>query len=222
MNFTEFFSLHLSGGALAALPLSLAGGVVSAFNPCCLPMIPTVATLVAAHSVVNKIRGALIAALFVCGFSFMTALMGAVTVSLGVVFGQIGKLFSYLIALIPMLMALQLWGVIQIKIPMVKNKSYSGHGGAFLTGMVFALVIVPCSTPILASILAYAISQKSIVYGSVLLFSYGIGLGIPLIVMGSFLGFPGMLKKIGENRQKINFMTATALMGIGLYLIWKA
>lgn len=223
MNLLEQISVHLGSSALIAFPLVFIGGVLSAFNPCCVPMIPTIVVLVGTHRAVDKFKAAIIAALFVMGFAVMTAIFGALTTSVGLIFGRIGKGFSYAVALIPFLMALQLWGFIRLKMPIINGKAFfDGHYlGAFITGLGFAVVITPCATPILATILAFAISTKSVVYGTSLLFVYGIGTGLPLIVMGSFMGFLGSLNKVAQYRRHINLATTSALVATSAYLIWN-
>lgn len=223
MSVLEQISAHLGTSAFIAFPLVFLGGVLSAFNPCCVPMIPTIVVLVGTHRAVDKFKATLVAALFVIGFAVMTALFGALTTSLGLIFGRIGNGFSYAVALIPLIMALQLWGIVRIKMPTINGKAFfDGHYvGAFITGLGFAIVITPCATPILATILAFAISTESVVYGTSLLFVYGIGTGVPLIIMGSFMGFLGSLNKVARYRQQINFVTGILLVATSAYLIWN-
>lgn len=217
-------TVPIGASAVLALSTAFVGGVVSAFNPCCIPMLPTVVALVSNHSRLNKVRGAIIASCFVIGFAATTAIMGALSASLGMVFGHFGKSVSYLVAAVPFVMAFHLYGIIRIRLPILvaQGPTFEGHLGAMTTGAAYALVIVPCATPILASILAYAAYRESIAYGSGLLFIYGIGAGIPLIVMGSFMGLLGALRSFERHKKAINYVTATTLVGVGLYLIWLA
>jgi cytochrome c-type biogenesis protein len=64
----------------------------------------------------------------------------------------------------------------------------AGMLGAYLTGLLFALVILPCATPVLASILAYAAQQQRTLSGAALLFTYGAGIGAPLSLIGASFG----------------------------------
>jgi len=65
-------------------------------------------------------------------------------------------------------------------------------------------------------------SQGKIIYGAVLLFLYGLGRGIPVIIAGTFTGFakglPGLLKwaRVFEK------IAGIVLIGIGLYFAWLA
>lgn len=222
---SDLTSLNLSSmGPLVAASSVFIGGVLSAFNPCCFPMIPTIVALLSNHSKAHKLKAGFIAALFVFGFAVATGLMGAASVGLGIVFGRLGKSFNYVVALIPIVMAFQLLGLIRFRLPMknTQNKTHEGFLGAIVTGFTFALVIVPCATPIFASVLAYAAYSKSVVYGSFLLFLYGVGVGVPLVIMGSFMGLMGVFKYVQIHKTIINNLTVVALVAIGLYLIWRA
>ncbi len=55
-------------------------------------------------------------------------------------------------------------------------------GSAFGCGFLISLVIAPCGTPVLASALSYAAYQRTVSYGAMLLFLYGFGAGVPLLV----------------------------------------
>lgn len=222
MSLVEQIATQLGSSAWFAFPLVFAGGVVSAFNPCCVPMIPAIVMLVGTHKAIDRIRGAILAALFVAGFAVMTAIFGALTTSVGLIFGRVGKGFSYAVAAIPILMALQLWGVIRFRLPAIPERTFDGsYLGAFATGLMFAFVFTPCATPIVAAILAFAISTKSVAYGSGLLFVYGIGTGIPLIIMGSFMGLLSANNKVARYRRHINFATASVLVATSAYMIWN-
>ena len=218
MSVAHLVSSGLSSGSLAAFPLVLLGGLVSALNPCCLSMAPTIVALVGSGPARNSRSAMILSALFVCGFAATTAIMGAASVAFGLVFGYWAKPLVYLSAFIPLVMALKLWGVIEFQVPSLQTALMNGRLGAAAAGACFAFVIAPCATPVLASILAFAATTHSIVYGTSLLFIYGIGLGVPLIAAGSLLGSLPMLHKL---RPAINSITAFSLTALGLYLLWK-
>ena len=63
-----------------------------------------------------------------------------------------------------------------------------GPGGAVVVGVAFALGWTPCVGPVLASILAMAASGREPAGGAFLLFVYSLGLGIPFLLAGLFVG----------------------------------
>lgn len=217
---SHLVSSALSTGGLAAFPIVFLGGLVSALNPCCLSMTPAVVALVGLSPARSARTAAVLSALFVCGFAVMTAAMGAATAALGLIFGHWGRPMTYLIAVIPLAMALKLWGVIELPaLPHFRTEAVDGRFGAVIAGSGFALVIAPCATPILASILVFAASSHSVFYGTVLLFIYGIGLGAPLIALGSLLGSLHILRRL---RPVINALAGGCLAALALYLLWTA
>ena len=182
-------------------------------------MAPAIVALVGVSPVRSVRVASILSALFVCGFAATTALMGAATVALGQIFGHWTGPLNYFIAAIPLIMALKLWGVIAFQLPSLQAGSLDGHLGAAAAGAGFALVIAPCATPVLASILAFAAATKSVSYGASLLFVYGVGLGTPLIALGSLVGSLSALSRL---RPVINSLTALCLTTLGLYLLWIA
>jgi cytochrome c biogenesis protein CcdA len=72
----------------------------------------------------------------------------------------------------------------------------TGILGTFLTGSLFSLVILPCATSVLASILSYSAGRDNALYSSSLLFTYGAGIGAPLFVFGSSIGLVSSLRPV--------------------------
>ncbi|WP_159431798.1 cytochrome c biogenesis CcdA family protein [Desulforamulus putei] len=76
----------------------------------------------------------------------------------------------------------------------------------FLLGIPFAIIASPCTTPITATVLAYAAAKGSMWYGFSLLFTYAMGRSIPLLAAGTctsvlknaskFDGFSRVIQKI--------------------------
>lgn len=66
-----------------------------------------------------------------------------------------------------------------------KGNSLSKEGhplfSAFILGLSLGIVWIPCVGPILGSVLMYATYQGELISGSILLLTYSIGLGIPLL-----------------------------------------
>ena len=182
-------------------------------------MAPAIVALVGSGPARNPKAALFLSALFVCGFAATTALMGAASVAFGLVFGHWARSVTYLSAMIPLVMALKLWGVVELRVPSLRAEVVDGRLGAAAAGVGFALVIAPCATPVLASILAFAATTRSVAYGAGLLFFYGVGLGVPLIGLGSLVG---SLPILGKLRPAINSVTAFSLTALGLYLLWIA
>ena len=96
-----------------------------------------------------------------------------------------------------------------------------GMSGAFGTGLLLSLIIGPCGTPVPASVLSFAAYQQSLVYGGLLLFIYGIGNGLPLMLVGTAAG--AFLKRLDGNRfgSWIDPIIGGLLILLGFYLLWR-
>ena len=209
--------------SIAAIVLTFIGGVVTGFNPCCYTMVPAVVGYLGGYCEPSVKRCSWLSGWFALGVATATALLGFIVVLIGGFFGGLHPVARYTLALIPMLMGLHLLGVINIKVPGFQNWKPVGVGalGAFLTGLVFSLVILPCATPVLASILSYSATRGGALYGSAMLFIYGAGIGAPLVLFGTSIGLVSRLRSVARWWEIIHRASGVILIGLGLYLVWK-
>lgn len=209
--------------SLAAFALTFTAGVVTGLNPCCYSMIPAIVGYLGGYCEPSFKRCAWLSGWFVLGLATATALLGLVVVLVGGIFGAVNPLVRYALALIPIVMGLNLLGIINIKAPGLQKwrPVRAGTLGAFLTGLLFSLVILPCATPILASILSYATGRGNALYGSTLLFTYGAGIGAPLFVLGSSIGLMSSFRQVARWWSVVNRLSGVLLIGLGFYLLWK-
>ena len=209
--------------SLMAFLLTFVGGVVTGLNPCCYTMIPALIGYLGGYCEPTFQRCAWLSGWFVLGLAVATALLGLVVVLVGGIFGMVHPLVRYALALVPIAMGLHLLGVIHLKTPGLSawRPLRAGALGAFLTGLLFSLVILPCATPILASILSYATGKGSALYGTSLLFTYGAGIGVPLFVFGSSIGLVSSFRPVARWWSVINRLSGAILIGLGFYLLWR-
>jgi cytochrome c-type biogenesis protein len=94
--------------------------------------------------------------------------------------------------------------------------------GAFLVGFAFAFGWSPCIGPILATILAFAASQETIVKGVLLLAVYSLGLAVPFLLtslgISRFLAFYGGFRKY---LHAVEVASGVLLIGIGLLIFTR-
>jgi cytochrome c biogenesis protein CcdA len=212
----------LSGGALVALPLALSGGVVTGLNPCCLALYPAAAGTCCAVRGGQRVAFSN-AAGFVLGVSFATAALGVGAAVLGGVLTNASGWSAYAIAGVPLLMGMHVLGWIRLPLPRgAPVGRRSGFVGAFLVGLVLWAVIAPCGTPILAAMLSYSAYQGSVAYGALLLFFYGLGAGLPVLVLGTVFGdLAARLDARGWGGW-VNGATGGVLVALAFYLVWNA
>lgn len=216
----------LATGGVVAFPVALVGGVVAGLNPCCMPMYPAAAATCCAASAdcapASARRASFGSALaFVLGLAVATTLLGVIAAAAGKRLTALGPWANYVVAVIPLLAGAHFLGFIELprpRLPVLKAR----FGGAFLAGFMLSLVIAPCGTPILASILSYAAYEGSIAYGALLLFVYGLGAGLPILALGFTAARVAQRLDRGGLRVWVNRAMGLLLVFFGLYLILRA
>jgi len=238
--FAGWLAPFLSSGSLFAFPLVMLGGLITAFNPCCLPMYPAVigflggaSTQCAPANQDDQIPGPTsrlmrINFLFVLGMAIATSLMGLLTAMLGWVFGQFDPSFRFLLAIVPLLMGLYLLGWLPFRLPSwhikslnnLRRESLTHAITAFVAGFLFSLAIAPCATPILLGILTLVALQGDLFYGAVLMFIYGFGTGLPLLLVGHGLAKAQHLFAKPQLQRWLRQSSGFLLVCVGIYVVW--
>lgn len=215
----------LASGGLVALPAALFGGLLAGLNPCCVPMYPAAAATCCAVQDCGmpgerrRSFGAAVA--FALGVAVATTILGIIAAAAGARLTALGRWPTYVVACIPLVAGMHFLGLIRLRAPRLPVVG-SRAGGAFLAGLLLSLVIAPCGTALLASILSYAAYRGSIVYGGALLFVYGIGLSLPIVALGfTSTRLAARLERSGL-RVVIDRTMGILLLGFGFYLLWRA
>jgi cytochrome c-type biogenesis protein len=219
MDLSEGFSHALAAGNMVALPLALLGGLVAGMNPCCLALYPAAAVACCSTQGQTIKRPLGNAAAFVLGIAVAVASLGVLAAYIGRMV-VMGTPFKYAIAFLPILMGVYRLG--WIRLPFITPKAFRpGIGGAFGTGLLLSLIIGPCGTPVLVSVLSFAVYKQSFIYGGLLLFLYGIGNGLPVMLVGTAAG--GVLKRLDCSRfgNWIDPIVGGLLILLGFYLLWR-
>lgn len=220
MEVSQALGQALSAGNLAALPLALVGGLIAGMNPCCLALYPAAATVCCSagrQTVPRPVIGKSVA--FVLGVAFAIASLGGVAAYIGRI-TSVATPVKYGIAVIPIVMGLYQLG--WLPLPQWTARTFTATpSGAFGTGALLSLVIGLCGTPVLASVLSFAASEQSFAYGGLLLFFYGVGSGVPLILVGTAAG--GLLNSLERTgfRKWLDPILGASLVSLGLYLLWR-
>ncbi|MHB1342329.1 MAG: cytochrome c biogenesis protein CcdA [Coriobacteriia bacterium] len=223
-------------GGVAAFGAAFLGGLMAGFGPCVLPMLPAVfgyvTGMVGRDPAEERPRALLLhslglSAVFVLGMSLVFAVIGALAGLLGRAL-LLGAWSYYLIAAICVVIALQMLGAINLPVdrlnallPM-RRPERRGIVGALLFGMLFGLVASPCSTPILAAIAAIAATTGSAAKGGALLFVYGLGKGVPLLLLGVASGSLGLMRKVSKLTPVLTKIGGVGLLVAAAYLVWLA
>lgn len=134
-----------------------------------------------------------------------------------------GHLLRYAVAMVPLVMGMQVLGWVKLPLPTFSmTKPNLKVASAFGCGFLLSLVIAPCGTPVLASVLSYAAFKGNAYYGALLLFVYGLGAGIPLLVAASISSRFAHRLDLRGYQQWVDRATGALLLGLGFYLSWRA
>jgi cytochrome c-type biogenesis protein len=235
VNVDSFASQLAAGslGGVAAFGIAFLGGMVAGFGPCVLPMLPAVFGYVTGQvaetaSISGRaawLRGVALSATFVLGMSLLFAGIGAAAAMLGHAL-LAGAWAYYVVAAICVVLGLQMMGVISLPIDALNRflpnarPERRGFAGAFLLGVLFGAVASPCSTPILAAIATIAVTRGSVPQGALLLFVYGLGKGVPLMLLGLAAGSLGLMRSLSRATDVLTKIGGVALIGAAAYLVW--
>ena len=201
-------------------------GILLAFTPCSLPMLPILTSLIVRDS--KGLKAWMIALVFVCSMAMVYAILGLIASSAGLNFQRWLQQPSTLIAFSALFVvfALNLFGLFEIKLPhALVNRLDRVHSlqkggslvGAGVMGMISALLVGPCMTAPLAGALLFISQTQSQWQGALLLFTLGFGMGTPLL-LASVLG-ARILPKAGQWMHQIKVIFAFIMLALALYFI---
>ncbi len=207
---------------------SFVSGLFLTFTPCVLPMMPILSGVIAGQGeTLSKRRALLLSVAYVLGTAATYALMGALAGATG---EQLQSYFENAwaigaVSLIFVLMALSMFGLYTLELPPAiqsrLNAASAGikggrYGAVFLLGMISALIIGACVSPILIAFLGVAIAQADPLKGAVTMFFMALGMGVPLLLLG--LGLGGLLPKAGAWMDRVKYTFGVLLLATAIYL----
>ena len=220
----------LKTGSVWLIALSFLGfGILLAFTPCIFPMLPILSGIVVGQgSSLNTHRAFWLSLSYV----FASALTYTVFGVLAGLFGSnLQALFQepwVIIAFsgIFVLLALSMFGgfhvqlpsFIQTKVMAISSKQRGGNlWGAMMMGIFSALAIGPCVTAPLTGALIYIGQTGDAYLGGMALFALGIGMGIPLIIIGTYAG--KLLPRAGAWMNITKVIFGIGLLAVAVWLL---
>lgn len=224
------FGIHKN--PILALGLLFLAGLLLAFTPCVYPMIPIVANIVARQKTIDSKKTFALSASYGVGVATAYGLLGALIAWLGRTVNILGYLQNPIVliafAVLFALLALYMFDVLKISLPSairdkLQAKSQAADdklgsiGGSFLAGGLSALVVSPCVSAPMAGALAAVSVSDSVLFGFFALFMLGIGLSLPLILMGAAQG--KWMPKAGVWMARVKEFCGLLLLAVSLLLI---
>jgi len=220
---------YLGGSATLSVAAAFAAGILTGFSPCVYPMYPIVSAYAIARTAAeaSRLRAVLHSVGYVVGMATVYAFLGMLAALTGSMFGRISTSpWSLLIvANLLILFALNMLDVVPFPAWLTgqsREPSAGGIAGAFLLGAASGLVASPCTTPVLLALLTFVATGHSVVYGAVLLFSFSLGMGMPLIAVGTCSGWAAALPRPGRWMVAVRKLLALLMLGMGEYYLIRA
>lgn len=216
--FLQRFAETLPQGSLWALGIAvLAGVMASAVCPCTLPVGLGMAGVVGGSESQSKRSGFLIALAFFAGIVVNLTILGALAGRLGAIltesFGRYWALGMALVSLIAAVAAF--WGP-RLRVDQLAALRKPGVTGSFLYGFIFSL---GTSAAPLLLLFTVAAAQARPQFGVALAFAFGLGRGLPFLLVGLFAGAIMRFTRLGSWRRPIQVLSGCALIFVSIYYI---
>jgi thiol:disulfide interchange protein DsbD len=220
MGSTDLFA-H---GYIWAFATVFVGGFLTSLTPCVYPLIPITVSLFGARGDnVGRGRAMLLASMYVAGIGVMYSGLGIFSAFAGKAFGtyMANPWVMVPIAIVFLLMAASMFGAFELGLPSGMQQRLStvggkGFGGAFLMGLVGGLIAAPCTGPVLASILTFVATTRSVGLGGGLLFTYALGMGVLFFVIAAFAV---SLPKSGAWMEAVKSIFGVVMVVAALYFL---
>jgi len=220
----------LAGGhLLTVIAFAFVIGLGLSLTPCVWPMLPILSSIIVGQGkTVTPLRGFALSGSYSLG-------MALVYTALGVAAGLLGKGFTgYLqsppiligFGVLLVLLSLSMFGFYELQLPSflrdrlnAKNESLSGGqlGGVFGMGVLSALIVSPCVTAPLVTVLLYIGQSGDAVMGGVALFCIAAGMSVPLLVVGASAG--KALPRSGAWMEQVKRVFGLVLLGVAIYIV---
>lgn len=201
---------------------ALAGGLLTAANPCVLAMVPLMVAYVAGQESRGVGRSFLLSLAFTAGLTVMFGVLFGLTIAASAAIQP--EIWTYVASAVCMLMGLHLIGVLTWQVPGVSRLQPKQRGllGALLLGLLFGLASMPCAGPVLVALLTI-VPLKGVAFGSVLLVAYSLGHCGLVLAGGTSMG---LVQKLADSRgwnrgiSVIRRLAGVVIFLLGAYLLF--
>ena len=224
------FAQRLSNQNLTTvLWLFLLAGLLLAFTPCVFPMIPILSSIIAGQSDnMSAGRGFRLSLVYVLamGLTYTLAgiLVGMTGANLQIWFQNPWIISSF--ALLFVILSLSMFGFYELQMPnalqsrltAISSRQQSGsYIGAGIMGLLSALIVGPCVTAPLIGALIYIAETGDPVVGGLALFALSMGMGLPLLLIGTSAG--KYLPKAGGWMEPVKAVFGVMLLALAIWFL---
>ncbi len=226
----EVVRLFESGGTLTVLASFLGFGLLLAFTPCVLPMVPILSGIIAGEGKhLGKLRALLLSVAYVLGMAVAYAAAGVAAAWSGTMLAAALQNAWVLgaFALIFVALALSMFGVYELQLPGFLRDPLSAASGRLAggklasvagMGVLSAVIVSPCVAAPLAGALLYISQTRDVALGGAALFAMALGMGVPLLVVGVSEG--ALLPKAGPWMVRVKQVFGVLLLAVAVWIVW--
>lgn len=219
----------LSGDNKLLVLLSFLGfGLLLSFTPCVFPMIPILSGIIAGQKGITTRKAFMLSLVYVLAMALTYTIAGVLAGLFGGnlqaalqnpwVLGSFSALF--------VLLALSMFGFYELQVPAsLQNRlnelSNRQSGGSFIgvaiMGVLSALIVGPCVAAPLAGALIYIGMTGDAILGGMALFALSIGMGVPLLIIGTLAG--KVLPKAGQWMEGVKAVFGVLLLAVAIWML---
>jgi thiol:disulfide interchange protein DsbD len=218
-----------SGNFWLVVASFLGFGLLLSATPCMWPMIPILSGIIAGQAgPPSRSRGFSLAAAYVLGMALAYA-------AAGVAAGMTGSLLSSALqnawvlggfALVFVALALSMFGLYDLQLPASWQSRFSAASGrlrggtlagVFLMGVLSAVIVGPCVAAPLAGALLYISQTRDTLLGGSALFAMALGMGLPLLAIGTFEG--ALLPRAGPWMRSVKNLFGALLLASAIWVV---
>lgn len=218
-----------NSGVILTLATFFGFGLLLAFTPCMLPVIPILsAVIISKKESISIKQGFFISLTYVVSMSVVYALAGVLAASLG---SNIQAFFQQTWIIVTVsslffLLSLAMFGTFTVQMPkkiqsFLNNRALSGRDKSYYSivvlGVLSALIVGPCVAPPLAGALIYIGQSGNELLGGLSLFFMSLGMGVPLLMLGAGAG--KFLPKPGVWMEDVKLFFGFTMIAFSIWLL---
>lgn len=229
---TGINSFLQNASTLLVIATFLLLGIGLTFTPCVLPMVPILSSVIAGQKNLTPLKGFTMSLAYVLGMAITFALAGVLVGIMGARFNiQIYMQQPWVLGIFAalfVLLALAMFGFYELRLPRfiqdpLDRLNQKQKGGnlisVFLMGALSAVVVSPCVSAPLAGALVYISTTGDAALGGFALFALGMGMGLPLIAIGTTGA--SFLPKAGMWMDQVKGFFGVLLLAVALWILGR-
>ncbi|MDX8386429.1 MAG: protein-disulfide reductase DsbD [Gallionella sp.] len=226
---SQIAKLFKDGSFWLIISFFFGAGLLLSLTPCVFPMIPILSGIIVGRGQdITKMHAFLLSLAYVLGMAVTYAAAGVAAGLSGSllsnalqtpwVLGSFSAVFVVLSLSMFGFYELQLPNALQSKLTNTSNKLHGGHlSGVFAMGALSAIIMGPCVAAPLAGALLYIGQTNDAVLGGAALFTLAMGMGAPLLLIGTSAGV--LLPKAGAWMEAVKRFFGVMLLALSIWII---